>query len=86
MPYQYTKSQIVPLFLFGLICLYFVIPQGVIDLLFVYISKGVYLLILAVMYFLGHWSAKDKSQPKTRNDTLLYPWAFVGLFSVMIEW
>jgi len=90
MPYKHKKLVVLPLFLSVLlICLYLFIPIEFIDLIISSISKGVYLLLLAIMFFLGCWANNSPRPPKTEKqklDVIVYAWAFVGLFSVMIEW
>lgn len=90
MPYQHKKLIVFLLSLSLLsLGLYLFIPIEFIDLLSPYISKGVYLLLLAIMFFLGYWANNSQQPPKTEKqkiDAIVYAWAFVGLFSVMIGW
>ncbi|RSD30340.1 hypothetical protein [Vibrio pectenicida] len=88
MSYQHKIFIVILLSLLS-IGLYLSIPIEFIDLLSPYMSKGVYLLLLAIMFFLGCWANNSPRPPKTEKqklDVIVYAWAFVGLFSVMIEW
>ncbi|CAM3794258.1 hypothetical protein VIAQ111709_12885 [Vibrio aquimaris] len=90
MHYQHKKLVVFLLSLSLLsIGLYLSIPIEFTDVLSPYVSKGVYLLLLAIMFFLGCWANNSQQPPKTEKqkiDLIVYAWAFVGLLSVMIEW